>query len=384
MNHVLITGATGAIGSSIIPYFLDDPDTSVHVVVRSRDGTHLRERMSRVERFCQIPDSSLSRLHAYRGNVEERDLGLSSSDYEDLRKKICQVIHVAGNVRLNQAPQEARIHACGALENILAFCDRASQFRKLDVASTVGVAGRQSGLVTETRVQRSGAFRNSYEASKAEAESLLYTAVDSGVPATIHRPSMVIGNSINGRIIHFQVFYYLCEFLTGRLTAGFVPDAGNTKLDIIPVDYVGRGIYLASNDTSTAGKILHLCSGPTHSIELERLSKFVRDYWISKCRRLPRLKRLKPGTFRRLVDVASPVSPRRLRRSLRTLPFFLDYLDQDQSFDNTRTQTYLSSRGLLLPRIEDYLDHVLDYYRTRQNTAESPSVRSKRHAAVLT
>ena len=150
MNHVLITGATGAIGSSIIPYFLDDPDTHVHVVVRSRDGTHLRERMNRVERFGQLPNSSLSRLHAYRGNVEERDLGLSSSDFEDLRKKICQVIHVAGNVRLNQSPKEARNHTCGALENILSFCNRTPQFRKLDVASTVGVAGRQPGLVNET------------------------------------------------------------------------------------------------------------------------------------------------------------------------------------------------------------------------------------------
>ena len=195
---------------------------------------------------------------------------------------------------------------------------------------------------------------------------------------------MVIGNSINGRIIHFQVFYYLCEFLTGRLTAGFVPDTGNTKLDIIPVDYVARGIYLASNDTSTAGQIMHLCSGPTNSIELARLSKFVRDYWTSLGGRLPRLKTLKPSTFRRMVGLASPVTPRRLRRSLRTLPFFLDYLDEDQSFDNTGTQAFLSSRGLLLPRVEDYLEHVLDYYRTRQDVPESPPASKERHAAVLT
>ena len=55
--------------------------------------------------------------------------------------------------------------------------------------------------------------------------------MQAGLPATIHRPSMVVGDSQTGKVIHFQVFYHLCEFLSGRRTLGIVPDTGDAALD---------------------------------------------------------------------------------------------------------------------------------------------------------
>ena len=48
------------------------------------------------------------------------------------------------------------------------------------------------------------------EAAKAEAERAVWSE-GAGLPITVHRPSMVVGEAQNGRVIHFQVFYHLCE-----------------------------------------------------------------------------------------------------------------------------------------------------------------------------
>ena len=52
-------------------------------------------------------------------------------------------------------------------------------------------------------------FHNTYEQAKAEAEEYLYPFMaDERLPITIHRPSMVVGDSMTGKAISFQVFYH--------------------------------------------------------------------------------------------------------------------------------------------------------------------------------
>ena len=124
---------------------------------------------------------------------------------------------------------------------IVSFSDACAQhgaFEKLEFISTVGVAGNMSGTVPERAFGEARTFRNSYEEAKAEAETLLLQQIERGLPATIHRPSMVVGDSRDGTIIQFQVFYYLCEFLSGRRTVGVVPETHDIRLDVVPVDYV--------------------------------------------------------------------------------------------------------------------------------------------------
>ena len=57
-----------------------------------------------------------------------------------------------------------------------------------------------------------------------------------------------------------------------------------------------------------------------------------------------------------------PLSPRKVRRALETLPIFLDYLAENETFLNRETTALLSAAGIELPCAEEYLDRVLDYY----------------------
>ena len=80
------------------------------------------------------------------------------------------------------------------------------------------------GLIREVPLAEPRQFHNTYEAAKAEAESFVWERLSGGLPGTIHRPSMIVGDSKTGKNIRFQVFYYLADFLAGLRTLGVVPD----------------------------------------------------------------------------------------------------------------------------------------------------------------
>lgn len=204
-------------------------------------------------------------------------------------------------------------------------------------------------------------FHNTYEAAKAEAERVLWTE-GSGLPLTVHRPSMVVGESTTGRVVHFQVFYHLCEFLSGDRTFGIMPDLGSTRLDIIPVDWVASAIRWASEHPETSGRILHLCSGLDGALPLSTLQQTVRSAWQARGRRLPSLRRVNRKLLEHLVPVIGALTGPQARRALRALPPVLAYLAEDQAFTNTQSARMLADAGLPVPEVADYLDVVLRYY----------------------
>jgi nucleoside-diphosphate-sugar epimerase len=299
---------------------------------------------------------------------------LSASDHARLSKEITHLIHCAASVKLNMSIDEARATAVLPTRTVLDLgrrCADAGQLQKIDLVSTVGVWGRTPGRMPEQPLPEVGSFHNTYEAAKAEAERVVWTE-GRGLPITVHRPSMVVGETGNGRVIHFQVFYHLCEFLSGVRTYGIMPNLGRTRLDTVPVDWVAAAIRWASNDPTTAGRIFHLCSGPEDSIELTRLQETVRQAWQADGRRLPPLRRLNRRLLEILVPAIGVVTDERTRRALRALPPVLAYLGEDQGFLNTETAQVLVKAGLPVPPIDDYIGPVLNFY-LRSKGAQSRS-----------
>ena len=226
------------------------------------------------------------------------------------------------------------------------------------------------GPVPERALVEPRSFRNSYEAAKAESEVFLLEQMDRGLSATIHRPGMVVGDSVTGKIIQFQVFYHLCEFLSGSRTFGVIPDARGYRLDIIPVDYVARAIQISSLREDTSGRIFHLCTGPEEAPTIWDIAKHVQERFAAHGRPTPPLRPIPPSLVRMLLPAASWLVGKPTRRALRTIPYFLDYLvDGPQGFANTRSRAFFSAAGVELPVVERYLDTVLSYYLESSSAA---------------
>lgn len=249
-------------------------------------------------------------------------------------------------------------------KHILELAAACTHLEKVEFVSTVGVGGRTDGMLPEEWLMTPRGFHNTYEQAKAEAEEVVRPAVEGGLPLTVHRPSMVVGDSQSGRIIHFQVFYHLCEFLSGRRTFGLAPEFGGARLDIIPADYVARAIAWSSQTSASSGRILHSCSGPALALALNPLRERVRKDFARAGRRLPPVIRLPTRVFSALLSGVSMLMPAEARRAVKTLPVFLDYLATDQTFANHRTQELLAAAGLSVPAPEHYLERVLGYYLT--------------------
>ena len=58
-----------------------------------------------------------------------------------------------------------------------------------------------------------------------------------------------------------------------------------------------------------------------------------------------------------------------IKRALGNLDLFLAYLEELQVFDNANTRALLEPVGIQVPKVESYLDRVLDYYHARRSAS---------------
>lgn len=375
MSHsrcLFVTGATGAIGSALVPLLLEDPTARIVLLIRADSTAALGERLEALHQFWawapQDDHDRRARITAVRGDVTLPDFGLDQTTQRQIQTQCTHFVHTAGIVRMNLPLEEARRAALGAAQHLVGLARSCTLLEKIDFVSTVGVGGRLA-VVPETWIEQPRGFHNTYEQAKAEAEDFIRTEVTAGLPLTVHRPSMVVGDSRTGQIVHFQVFYHLCEFLSGRRTFGLAPHLGEARLDIIPVDTVARAIAWSSTQPDLAGHILHLCAGPEHAAPLVALQAEVRRLFAAHGQRVPPRLTLPPQLFTRVIKHASRFMDEKTRRAVNTLPIFLEYLASAQRFENTRTQTLLARAGITIPTWHSYVATVLGAYLHARRSA---------------
>ncbi len=371
MAHYFVTGATGVVGSAIVPRLAALPDTTVQVLMRPKDGSDLATRFAEALAFwdAHYPEERAAsggfatRVRPVAGEITEPGLGLGAADRAALVQACTHIVHCAASVRMNLPLAEARRTALFPVGSVIELGRECRRLAKIEFVSTVGVGGRWRGPLPERWLTEAREFHNTYEASKAEAEDLIRDAIAAGLPATVHRPSMVVGDSRTGAVVHFQIFYFICDFLSGMRTFGIYPKLGAATLDIVPNDYVAAAIVAASRDPTTAGAIFHLCAGPQRAVRLVELRRHVRRIF----RRAglmgwrPRLD-VPRGVFLAIMRGFAGLLPAHERRAVDTLPIYLDYLAGIQQFGNENSLERLHALGVLTPDTQEVMTRALEWY----------------------
>jgi len=363
VSGYFVTGGTGVIGSAIAERLLAEGER-VTLLVRARDDAGLAGRVDELAAFWGLDAAARARVGALRGDTTLPRFGLEPAAYDRVAGECGRIVHCAAIVKMTLPLAEARRAAVDAARNVLdlAHAMRArGTLAKVEFLSTVGVSGRRPGALPERWITEPRAYHNTYEQAKAEAEDYLRGALAPGFPLALHRPSMVVGEAATGRVLRFQIFYHLLEFLSGRRTRGVFPALGATALDVVPVDYVARVVTWSSRTEATAGRILHLCSGPAQAVPLAALGERVRARFAAAGLACPRPRTVPAGLLRAALPVARRLAPRGARRALATLPVFLEYLAGSTAFANDETRRLVGG-AVALPAPASYLDAVLDYY----------------------
>jgi thioester reductase-like protein len=332
MGGVVLTGATGFVGSEVLSRFLEREDRRVYALVRADDDEAAAARLPRHER-----------LTAVAADIERPGLGIDGRKADAIADEATTVVHCAASVSFDydlERSREVNVEGSRRIVELAERCaERGDGLERLTYVSTAYVAGTHRGLFREEDLDRGQRFRNPYEQSKFEAETLLRERAD-GLPLQVLRPSIVVGDRRTGRTSSFNVLYGpLKAFAKGKLPA--IPGRRSSPVDIVPVDYVADAVHeLASNG---ADGTFHLVAGE-NATTVGRLLKLTsrhlqkRPPWV-----------IPPQLYRR---VAHPLLRRRyvaLRRSEMYFPYF-----------DMRVR-FAARRFPPAPPVEGYFDRLIDF-----------------------
>ena len=263
---VLITGATGFLGSHIVGELLHSGEKILYCLIRGESASFFD---TLAYYFGQEwVDEYTDKIHLVSGDICAGNLGLEDAAYQELAQKIATVYHCAADVR-HYAPEESVIKTnVTGTQNVIAFCKNANAL--LGFASTLSVGGekilphhkaRYSGQkeveFDESCVDIGQNWTDSvYVRSKFFAEAEVQKAAKSGLNAKILRVGRLVGRASDGKFQKNRESNYFYNVVTGMLQLESIPkEVCDTPLELTPVDSCAKAAVAAMK---TQMDILHL------------------------------------------------------------------------------------------------------------------------------
>ena len=282
---IFLTGATGFLGSELLCRLLAAyPDQQLGLLIREGSGLTADERLRELARSAfgdQTAKLIGSRLRAIPGDAALDNFGMGYAQFAQLAAETDLIIHSAASTHLNPAIEDARRINVGGTANITRLAHKATEAAKLAGRanprlfhiSTAYVAGTRDGVVGADELRADHDFRNSYERSKAEAETLVRAQHD--LDYCILRPSIIVGNSVTGYTSAFNVLYIPAKYIAKGLFRA-VPASPTTPFDVVPVDYVADATVALTRLGKPLDRSYHLSVGVgRESTPLEILEQIV-------------------------------------------------------------------------------------------------------------
>jgi nucleoside-diphosphate-sugar epimerase len=207
-GRILITGATGLLGSHLVKA-IAEAGHKVTVLVRPKKG---RERFQRIVRWLEIPEDRKHRIQIIEGDLLAPRLGLSESKHASLAESVREIIHCAAETSFLQSKhRQVEAVNVGGMQKILELAVEGGCLLFHHV-STAFVTGQTRNYCREELITPSAcaySFNNPYEETKYKAEHLATELCgDAGIRLNIYRPSIVYGNSVNGKTFRFNALYH--------------------------------------------------------------------------------------------------------------------------------------------------------------------------------
>lgn len=213
LPSVLITGATGFIGSFLAAALLGQGARVIGLVRSHSDKTPL-DRL--VDALRLVDPKISSAVEAVSGDVTLPHGGLSKKDVADLKGRVDEIWHCAADTSFREAHrgEVLRTNHQGTV-NVLDLAEAVAA-PSLCFLSTAYVTSPRAKVAYEQPVKDRDDFRNPYEESKVLAENALLSLSErKGIIPTIYRLPVTTGHSQTGRCFCFSGYYYLARLFIG-------------------------------------------------------------------------------------------------------------------------------------------------------------------------
>lgn len=420
-NTVFLTGATGFLGTQIVRRLIKKENCNIIVLIRGPDDESAKRHLARAwwewpellelldeaskNTVPKLPepcktdyksnkpfktenkphnlkykrdgrdkkDKKDKKIQLLRGDISKEMLGLEKELYKDLVVKITHIIHTAADLQLNAPLKELRkINVQGTL-NVLKLGHDANfdhGIQRFSHVSTAYVAGGQKGFVNEDSLTDEYGFLSNYERSKFEGE---VEVRKSGLPVSIFRPGMVVGDSNTGYVKTFNTVYVVLRlYLTGKLR--IIPVSPTLKINLVPVDYVADAVSDLTFEKDAEGQTFHLTAPHDTLPTVKELVNFINTW----SRNNLDLKLPKPIflPFSPLISIFSTLrgligSGNGITRTITTLS---PYFQEEREFSQRNIEKFKGKYELqwksFLPRLLDYAVYMGFFHRSDRTVHE--------------
>ena len=354
---ILLTGATGFLGTQIARQIFAHDDVALIALLRAADEDLARERLRREWwDWSELRSAVGGRIQAQVGDITLPNLGLSQDQYAGLTRQVTHIIHAAADIRLFAPIDELRQINVTGTRYVLELARKIQADHglvRLAHISTAYVAGKHAGPVAEEDLHDDDGFSSPYERSKYEAE-LLVRQASAELPISIFRPGLIVGDSHTGVIKTFNTLYYpLRLYMTGRLS--MAPARPGLRVNLVPVDYVAASIARLVFDPLAAGVTFHLTPPDDKQPTLAEIAHFARQWAAREMGiRLPAPRFLPLPGLEKIAPLLEKFLPGDLAELARLLPYF-----QSRSvFLRTNADRLLGPYPLAW---REFMPHMLDY-----------------------
>ncbi len=353
MKGVLITGANGSVGSRLVAEYLGQDGYHVFALVRGTSQEEAAQRMRQPLEFWGFPPEGLSeRLTVLAGDVTQPDFGLDAATATSLKERTQLVIHAASSIKLNLDLEAARATNLQGTKVALAAARDCPGLEMFGYVSTLEIMGDYAGVVYEeflTDYPRN--FLNTYEIAKFEAEEFLRGQLAEGVPITIFRPSMVVGESTSGRALNFQSFYLLLEKLLLTPDSPILPRG--CPVNTIPVDVLAMGIRRLMEFPAARGQVYHFAQGLDDLVSFAELLDQVQPIATAQLgKKIRRPTYISPAIVASLLAVLSKITVGSIKRKIDAQRIFIKFLPLQWKIDNKNLVKSFDELGIRLPRFK--------------------------------
>ncbi len=330
---MLLTGAAGVLGRALIEELAHD-----HVLLAAR-----RRKPVADPRVQEIPI-----------DLRRKRLGLSGHDWRELSRRVDLIVHCAAATNWQAPPDEITQTNVAGTENML----------ELALASGAHLVHVSTAFIH--RSSDDGGLA-AYLESKRAAERVVSA---SGIRSAIARPSLIIGDSRDGRIASFQGLHKVMAAVH-RGILPVLPASPEATIDFIPQDVAARAIGQLVRRRVGDG-VFWLTAGE-HALTVAEMLDITLDLAGRNGSR-PAPPRLIPteAVRRLLLPLMDDIAGVGLRRQFRMFCQLLQLFQGRQAMPSSLEQLGLASRMAPAPLKEAFAKSIGYWETVRSGAAAVP------------
>ncbi|MBV9196063.1 MAG: SDR family oxidoreductase [Solirubrobacterales bacterium] len=353
---VLMTGFPGFLGGALLPMILNRTGDEALCLVQAKYAALAAQR---IDQLVAAEGSLKGRITQAEGDITAPRLGL----HESVLEHVTEFWHLAAAYDLAVGRAQAlRVNVDGT-RNVLDALERCPKLERLHYFSTCYVSGRYAGPFAEDDLEVGAPFNNFYEETKHLAEVEVRRRMAAGLPATIYRPSIVVGDSRTGETQKYDGPYFIMQWLLRQHWYAVVPLVGDpttTRVNVVPRDFVVSAVAHLSGHPNAKGRTYHLAD--PHPLTVEEMTDVLGEATGRKLIKVQLPKRLAkeaiayvPGVYQVMRFPAEAVD-----YFAHPTHYLTDYLRED-----------LAGSGIQPPAFSTYVEQLVAFMRSHPDIGSS-------------